>query len=172
MRQRDALNTGRRKLPTVEIDQEYDFPGPGRPGQPARPVPGPWSTADQPFHVRPGLGPGLRILLIPSRRHQPPRPPARPGHHAGHGQPGAAARTRGIPAADGLDRAWYSCSGSDFNRVFHTCSSYARGTGMVNSTSQWLDLTARGRQQDREQPPGRSDGPLLSWLRHHDRYGA
>jgi predicted dithiol-disulfide oxidoreductase (DUF899 family) len=44
---------------------------------------------------------------------------------------------------------------------------------MVNSTYQWLDLTARGRQEDWEQPPGRSDGgPLMSWLRHHDRYGA
>jgi predicted dithiol-disulfide oxidoreductase (DUF899 family) len=58
------------------------------------------------------------------------------------------------------------------DRVFHTYSSYARGTDMVNSTYQWLDLTARGRQEDWEQPPGRSDGPLMSWLRHHDRYGA
>jgi predicted dithiol-disulfide oxidoreductase (DUF899 family) len=56
------------------------------------------------------------------------------------------------------------------DRVFHTYSSYARGTDMVNSTSHWLDLTARGRQEDWEQPPGRSDGPTLSWLRHHDRY--
>ena len=58
------------------------------------------------------------------------------------------------------------------DRVFHTYSSYARGTDMVNSTYHWLDLTARGRQEDWEQPPGRSDGPLMSWLRHHDRYGA
>ena len=57
-------------------------------------------------------------------------------------------------------------------RIFHTYPSYARGTDMVNSTYQWLDLTARGRHEDWEQPPGRSDGPLLSWLRHHDRYGA
>jgi predicted dithiol-disulfide oxidoreductase (DUF899 family) len=35
-----------------------------------------------------------------------------------------------------------------------------------------LDLTARGRQEDWEQPPGRSDGPLLTWLRHHDSYDA
>ena len=58
------------------------------------------------------------------------------------------------------------------DRVFRTYSSYARGTDMVNSTYQWLDLTARGRQEDGEHPSGRSDGPLLSWLRHHDRYGA
>ena len=30
------------------------------------------------------------------------------------------------------------------DRVFYTYSSYARGTDMVNSTYQWLDLTARG----------------------------
>jgi predicted dithiol-disulfide oxidoreductase (DUF899 family) len=58
------------------------------------------------------------------------------------------------------------------DRVFHTYSSYARGTDMPNSTYQWLDLTSRVRQEDWEQPPGRSDGPLMSWLRHHDRYGA
>lgn len=57
-------------------------------------------------------------------------------------------------------------------RIFRTYSSYARGTDMVNSTYQWLDLTARGRQEDWEHPSGRRDGPLLSWLRHHDRYGA
>jgi predicted dithiol-disulfide oxidoreductase (DUF899 family) len=49
---------------------------------------------------------------------------------------------------------------------------YARGTDIVNSAYQWLDLTARGRQEDWEHPAGRSDGPLMSWLRHHDRYGA
>ena len=44
---------------------------------------------------------GLRWMI----RGRPPRPPARPGHHAGHGQPGAAGQARGVPAADGLDRA-------------------------------------------------------------------
>jgi len=28
----------------------------------------------------------------------------------------------------------------------------------------WLDLTARGRQEDWEQPPVRSDRPLMGWL--------
>ncbi len=57
------------------------------------------------------------------------------------------------------------------DRVFHTYSSYARGTDLVDGTHNWLDLTARGRQQDWEQPPGRSNTPLMGWLRHHDRYG-
>jgi predicted dithiol-disulfide oxidoreductase (DUF899 family) len=81
---------------------------------------------------------------------------------------------------DALGPDWYGWTGemhgiSAFlrrgDRVFHTYSSYARGTDMVNSTYQWLDLTARGRQEGWEQPPGRSDGPLMSWLHHHDRYG-
>jgi predicted dithiol-disulfide oxidoreductase (DUF899 family) len=57
------------------------------------------------------------------------------------------------------------------DRVYLTYTSYARGTDMVNGIYHWLDLTARGRQEDWELPPGRSDGPLMSWLRHHDKYG-
>jgi predicted dithiol-disulfide oxidoreductase (DUF899 family) len=57
------------------------------------------------------------------------------------------------------------------DRVFHTYSSYARGTDLVVGTYNWLDLTARGRQEDWEQPPGRSDSPLMGWLRRHDSYG-
>jgi len=57
------------------------------------------------------------------------------------------------------------------DRVFHTYSSYARSTDLFSSTYNWLDLTARGRQEDWELPPGRSDSPHMGWLRHHDRYG-
>jgi hypothetical protein len=34
----------------------------------------------------------------------------------------------------------------------------------------FLDLTALGRQEDWEQPPGRSDGNSKTWLRRHDEY--
>ena len=57
------------------------------------------------------------------------------------------------------------------DRVFHTYSSYARGTDLVVGTYNWLDLTACGRQEDWEQPPGRSDSPLMGWIRRHDSYG-
>jgi predicted dithiol-disulfide oxidoreductase (DUF899 family) len=57
------------------------------------------------------------------------------------------------------------------DRVFHTYSSYARGTDLVVGTYNWLDLTARGRQEDWEQPPRRSSSPQMGWLRHHDTYG-
>ena len=79
----------------------------------------------------------------------------------------------------GLGPGWQGWSGEMFgvsaflrhgDRVFHTYSSYARSCDMLDGTYNWLDLTARGRQEDWEQPPGRSDGPALGWLRHHDRY--
>jgi predicted dithiol-disulfide oxidoreductase (DUF899 family) len=57
------------------------------------------------------------------------------------------------------------------DRVFHTYSSYARGTDLVVGTYNWLDLTAHGRQEHWEQPPGRSNSPLMGWLRRHDDYG-
>jgi predicted dithiol-disulfide oxidoreductase (DUF899 family) len=56
------------------------------------------------------------------------------------------------------------------DRIFHTYSCYARGIDLLNGTYNWLDLTARGRQEDWEQPPGRGDDPSLSWLRRHDEY--
>jgi predicted dithiol-disulfide oxidoreductase (DUF899 family) len=55
-------------------------------------------------------------------------------------------------------------------RVFHTYSGFARAIDVLNSTYNYLDLTARGRQEDWEQPPGRGDGPAMSWLRRHDEY--
>ena len=58
----------------------------------------------------------------------------------------------------------------DDTNVFHTYSTYARGTDLLAGTYNYLDLTALGRQEDWEQPPGRSDGPFMHWLRHHDRY--
>jgi predicted dithiol-disulfide oxidoreductase (DUF899 family) len=55
-------------------------------------------------------------------------------------------------------------------RVFHTYSSYARGGDLLIGTYNWLDLTARGRQEDWEEPAGRSDGPMKHWVRRHDEY--
>jgi predicted dithiol-disulfide oxidoreductase (DUF899 family) len=54
--------------------------------------------------------------------------------------------------------------------VFHTYSTYARGADLLVGTYNYLDLTALGRQEDWEQPPGRSDGPFMGWVRHHDDY--
>ena len=56
------------------------------------------------------------------------------------------------------------------DRIFHTYSCYSRGIDLLNGTYNWLDLTARGRQEDWQQPPGRGDDPSLSWVRRHDEY--
>jgi predicted dithiol-disulfide oxidoreductase (DUF899 family) len=56
------------------------------------------------------------------------------------------------------------------DRVFHTYSSYARGGDLLIGTYNWLDLTARGRQENFEEPPGRSDSPFMAWLHRHDEY--
>jgi predicted dithiol-disulfide oxidoreductase (DUF899 family) len=78
------------------------------------------------------------------------------------------------------DEAWRGWSGeqpgaSAFlrhgDRVFHTYSLYSRGLDMLMGTYHWLDLTARGRQEEWEEPKGRSDSPAMDWLRLHDRYG-
>ena len=45
------------------------------------------------------------------------------------------------------------------DRVFHTNSTYARGAEMTGGSYYFLDLTALGRQEDWEEPKGRSDLP-------------
>ena len=67
--------------------------------------------------------------------------------------------TRGSSSA--TNEAWRGWSGeqpgaSAFlrhgDRVFHTYSLYSRGLDMLMGTYHWLDLTARGRQEDWEEP--------------------
>jgi predicted dithiol-disulfide oxidoreductase (DUF899 family) len=42
-------------------------------------------------------------------------------------------------------------------RIFHTYSHYARGLEMTGGSYYFLDLTALGRQEDWEEPKGRSE---------------
>jgi predicted dithiol-disulfide oxidoreductase (DUF899 family) len=49
-----------------------------------------------------------------------------------------------------------SCLLRDGDRVFHTNSTYARGTEFVAGAYTFLDLTALGRQEDWEEPKGRA----------------
>ncbi len=46
--------------------------------------------------------------------------------------------------------------------VFHTYSSYARGIDLLNTTYNFLDLTAKGRDENPDHPQ--------DWVRYHDRY--
>ncbi len=77
------------------------------------------------------------------------------------------------------DPAWEGWTGeqpgvsafvTDGGRIFHTYSTYGRGSDLLVGTYNWLDLTALGRQEDWERPPGRSDSPAMSWLHRHDQY--
>jgi predicted dithiol-disulfide oxidoreductase (DUF899 family) len=217
-RQRDALNTERRKLPMVEIDKEYIFRGPDGQASLLDLFGGRGQLLIYHFMFDPGWDEGCESCSFLADGI---------GHVAHlHARDTTLAMVSRAPLPKleafrqrmGWTVPWYSSFGGDFNydfhvtldpavapveynyrdldalgpdwqgwtgeihginaflrrgdRIFHTYSSYARGTDMVNSTYHWLDLTARGRQEDWEQPPGRSDGPLMSWLRHHDRYGA
>jgi predicted dithiol-disulfide oxidoreductase (DUF899 family) len=47
--------------------------------------------------------------------------------------------------------------------VFHTYSSFARGTEVVLNTYNYLDLVPKGRDEDSLPFP-------MAWVRHHDRY--
>jgi predicted dithiol-disulfide oxidoreductase (DUF899 family) len=44
--------------------------------------------------------------------------------------------------------------------VFHTYSTYARGTDLLVGAYNYLDLT----------PKGRNETTIMDWVRHHDRY--
>ena len=55
--------------------------------------------------------------------------------------------------------AGVSCFLRDGDRVFHTYSTFARGTDQLGSSYTLLDLTALGRMEDWEEPKGRVSRP-------------
>jgi predicted dithiol-disulfide oxidoreductase (DUF899 family) len=57
---------------------------------------------------------------------------------------------------DGLEMPGFSCFLRDGDEVFHTYSTYARGAEALGGSYYFLDLTALGRQEDWEEPKGRS----------------
>lgn len=46
--------------------------------------------------------------------------------------------------------------------IYHTYSTYARGIDLLNTTYNFLDLTAKGRDENPEQPQ--------DWVTYHDKY--
>ena len=52
----------------------------------------------------------------------------------------------------------------DEGNIFHTYSSYARGLDIFLTAYHLLDIVPKGRDED--------EAPDMSWLRHHDNYGA
>ena len=67
---------------------------------------------------------------------------------------------RGEPFGDvgtPVERPGQSCFLQTDGRVFHTYSQYARGLESTGGSYYFLDLTALGRQEDWEEPKGRSE---------------
>jgi predicted dithiol-disulfide oxidoreductase (DUF899 family) len=66
---------------------------------------------------------------------------------------------RPIPEALGDEQSTelpgFSCFLRDGDEIFHTYSTYGRGTDILVGTYSLLDLTALGRQEDWEEPKGR-----------------
>jgi predicted dithiol-disulfide oxidoreductase (DUF899 family) len=84
--------------------------------------------------------------------------------------------SRGVDAYNFRAKAEFEAMGDDFfnydqpfempgrscflqadGRIFHTYSQYARGLESTGGSYYFLDLTALGRQEDWEEPKGRSD---------------
>ena len=60
------------------------------------------------------------------------------------------------PDGEAMELPGVSCFLRDGDRVFHTYSTFARGTDQLGSAYSWLDLTAFGRSEDWEEPKGRA----------------
>ena len=60
------------------------------------------------------------------------------------------------------DREGMSAFIRDGHEVFHTYSSYGRGIDIFNTAYNYLDVTARGRDEG---------GRGQYWVRRHDEYG-
>src|SRR5262245_57683843 len=72
-RQRDALNTERRRLPTVRVNKDYVFGGPHGSAKLLDLFEGA-SSSSSTTSCSPERGRGLPQLLVPRRQHLPSRP--------------------------------------------------------------------------------------------------
>jgi predicted dithiol-disulfide oxidoreductase (DUF899 family) len=180
-RARDALNAERRRLPMVEIDKEYVFEGPDGKASLLDLFEERMQLVIYHFMFDPSWDAGCRSCsgFLDQIGHLV--------HLNARGTTFAAvslapfAKIVPFKKRMGWTVPWYSSYGSDFNvdfeatlqdgerpgvsvflqdenRVFHTYSTYARGLDGLGSTSTLLDLTALGRQEEWEEPKGRSTG--------------
>lgn len=65
-------------------------------------------------------------------------------------------------AEEPIEQPGTSCFLRDGERVFHTYSTFGRGAEMLGGSYYWLDLTALGRQEEWEEPKGRSEAHAAS----------
>jgi predicted dithiol-disulfide oxidoreductase (DUF899 family) len=60
-----------------------------------------------------------------------------------------------LGAEQSTEMSGYSCFLREAGKIFHTYSTYGRGTEYIGNAYTLLDLTALGRQEDWEEPKGR-----------------
>ncbi len=82
--------------------------------------------------------------------------PARPPATYNYQSPEQAAAD---PVTEPMEVPGVSCFLRDGDRIFHTYSTFARGTDQVGNAYTLLDLTAFGRSEDWEEPKGRVAKP-------------
>jgi predicted dithiol-disulfide oxidoreductase (DUF899 family) len=184
-RARDALNAERRRLPMVEVEEEYVFEGGDGKATLLDLFEGRLQLLVHHFMFAPEWDAGCRSCsgFLDQIGHL--------AHLRARGTTlvavSRAPYTQILPfkARMGWTVPWYSSYGSDFNhdfevtleregelverpglscflrdrdRVFHTYSTYERGLDGLGSTTGFLDLTALGRQEEWEEPKGRASG--------------
>jgi len=182
-RARDALNAERRRLPMVEVGEEYVFEGGDGKATLLDLFEGRHQLVVHHFMFAPEWDAGCRSCsgFLDQIGHL--------AHLKARGTTFVAVSrapfTRILPfkARMGWTLPWFSSFGSDFNRdfevtleldgelverpgvscflrdrdrVFHTYSTYERGLDGLGSTTGFLDLTALGRQEEWEEPKGRA----------------
>ncbi|MGW5768258.1 DUF899 domain-containing protein [Streptomyces longwoodensis] len=182
-RARDALNAQRRRLPMVEVDEEYVFQGGDGKATLPELFEGHRQLVVYHFMFAPEWEAGCRscsafLDQIGHLAHLKARDTA-------FAAVSRAPYPKLLPfkARMGWTVPWYSSYGSGFNRdfevtlerdgelverpgascflrdgdrVFHTYSTYERGLDGLGSTTSFLDLTALGRQEEWEEPAGRA----------------
>jgi predicted dithiol-disulfide oxidoreductase (DUF899 family) len=190
-RARDALNAERRRLPMVEVEEEYVFAGEA--GKVSLPdlfagrrqlivyhmmwvkCPGCSLLVDNIGHLAHLHARGTTLVVVSRAPWQElkafkERMAWTVPFFSSHG----SRFNRDFHVSTGEDVAGEASGVSVFlrdgNRIFHTYSTYDRGTDILNGTLNYLDLTPLGRQEDWEEPPGRSNTSASGWWELHDEY--
>ncbi|MFK0169973.1 DUF899 domain-containing protein [Streptomyces sp. NPDC090306] len=220
-RARDALNARRRRLPMVEVEEEYLFEGGDGKATLLDLFDGRHQLVVHHFAFAPGWeagcrccsafldqvghlshlhardtsfvvvsrAPYTRILPFKARmgwslpwyssyggdfNHDFGATVAGTGAEAGGGTRRAAEGEASGEPGEAVERSGVSCFLRDRERVFHTYTTRGRGLDGLGPVGSLLDLTALGRQEEWEEPPGRA-GSLgtpagREALRYHDEY--
>ncbi|GHO59492.1 DUF899 domain-containing protein [Ktedonobacter robiniae] len=189
----DKLNAERRRLPMVKVEKEYLFEGPDGKASLLDLFEGRRQLIVYHFMFGPDWDEGCKgcSFLIDNVGHL--------AHlHARDTSlvvvsRAPLAKIEPFKKRMGWTLPWVSSYGSNFNydfhateedgevsatsvflrvdeNIFHTYSTFDRGNELLLGTYKYLDLTPLGRQEDWEEPSGRSTTSAMGWLRLHDTY--